>query len=170
MVDRLKITILAMVVSTSLIACGKSEERARVEPEKTTPTVTETERPGTESPSDITPVTARLRVSDLKVGVAVGADGVVVENIDEMGAGDTVHASLRVADAGAGSRVRAVWLDSDGKRLGEEEKVVSAGASHLAFVAPMTTGWRPGDYKVEIYLGDELASSESFDIVERTGR
>jgi hypothetical protein len=34
----------------------------------------------------------------------------------------------------------------------------------------MTTGWRPGDYKVEIYLGDELASSESFDIVERTGR
>ena len=89
----------------------------------------------------------------------------VVDPSASMNAGDVVHASIAVGDVGAGSKVKAVWLGPEGVRLFDETKDVVAGAAFLAFHAPSTHGWAAGDYKVEIYLGDELASSESFDIV-----
>ena len=68
-----------------LAGCAREPERAKVDPEKTTPTVSEQEREGTESPSDVAPATARLRVSDLKVGTRFDADtGAVAENLDEV--------------------------------------------------------------------------------------
>jgi hypothetical protein len=148
-------------------ACSRETKQAEVEPSKMTPTVTETERPGNEAPSDITPATARTRISELKVGPQVGADGAVVNNVDEVLPGEAVHASIAVGDVAAGSAVKAVWIGPDDKRLGESVKDVAQGLTFLVFDAPDTTAWTPGDYKVEIYLGDELAGSESFDIVEK---
>ena len=148
-------------------ACSRETKTAEVEPSKMTPTVTETERPGNEAPSDITPATARARISDLKVGPQVGADGAVVNNVDEVLPGETVHASISVGDVAAGSAVKAVWIGPDDKRLGESVKDVAQGLTFLTFDAPDTKAWVPGDYKVEIYLGDELAGSESFDIIEK---
>lgn len=145
--------------------CAKAPERAAVEPEKTTPTVSETERPGSAAPSDITAMTAQVRISDLKVGPALGADGAVAENTDNFTAGDAVHASVAVGDAGAGSKVKAVWSGPNEQRIFEEVLEVKQGAAFLVFRSPDTKTWAPGDYKVEIFLGDELASSESFDIV-----
>ena len=145
--------------------CAKEPKRAEPEMSKTTPNVSETERPGNEAASDITAATAKLRVSDLKVGRALAPDGTVAENIDEMLPGEKVQASIAVGDAGAGSAVKAVWIGPEDQRLGEEVKEIRVGTAFLVFEAPDTKGWPGGDYKVEIYLGDELAASESFDIV-----
>ncbi len=150
-----------------LPACSKQPERAKVDSDKTTPAVSETERPGTSSPSDISAITAQARVSDLKVGPRLDASGAVSENVDELLPGEPVLASIAVGDIGAGSEVKAVWFGPDDARIAEEVKPVNAGAAFLVFSAPDTGAWKPGDYKVEIYLGDELASSESFDIVDR---
>ena len=158
---------ITIVSVCALGACSKEVQRAEVKPEKMTPTVTETERPGTEAPSDINPMTAKLRISDLKVGPRLGTDGAVAENVDEILPGEPVLASVAVGDVGAGSVVKAVWLDPNEGRIAQEVKPVNAGAAFLVFTAPDTASWKPGDYKVEIYLGDELASSESFDIVEK---
>lgn len=152
------------VAALLLAGCANEPKRAAREPEKTTPTVSETERPGSAAPSDITPVTAAARISDLKVGTALDAEGKVTENLDELKAGDPLHASVAVGDVGAGSKVKAVWLGPEDIRLADETKNVAAGVAFLAFHAPSTHGWAPGDYKVQIYLGDELASSEAFDI------
>lgn len=146
--------------------CAKEPKRAERDSDKTTPTVTETERPGSAAPSDITPITAAVRISDLRVDTALDAEGKVAENQDNLNAGDAIHASIAVGDVGAGSKVKAVWLGPEGVRLFDETKEVAAGVAFLAFHAPSTRAWAAGDYKVEIYLGDELASSESFDIAE----
>lgn len=148
-----------------LAGCGNEPKRAERNPDKTTPSVTETERPGTAAPSDITPITAAVRISDLKVGTALDAEGKVAENQDNLNAGDAIHASIAVGDVGAGSKVKAVWLGPQDARISDETKVVAAGMAFLVFHAPSTRDWAAGDYKVEIYLGDELASSESFNIV-----
>ena len=145
--------------------CANEPKRAERDSDKTTPTVTETERPGSAAKSDITPITAAARISDLKVGTVLDGEGKVTENQDNLRAGDAVHASLAVGDVGAGSKIRAVWLGPEDVRISDETKDVAAGVAFLAFRAPTTQGWAPGDYKVEIYLGDELASSEGFDIV-----
>lgn len=155
----------AALVALLFAGCANEPKRAERDFDKTTPSVTETERPGSAAPSDITPVTAAARISDLKVGTTLDAEGKVTENQDNLKAGDTVHASLAVGDVGAGSKVKAVWLGPEDVRIFDETKDVAAGVAFLAFHAPSTHGWAPGDYKVEVYLGDELASSESFDIV-----
>jgi hypothetical protein len=151
--------------ATVLAGCSGEPQRAKQDAAKSTPTVTETERPGTNAPSDINPVTAHLRISDLKVGTVLAADGTVAENANLLHPGEVVHASVAVGDVGAGSAIKAVWLGPDGQRISDEVKRVEAGAAFLAFRAPETGGWAAGDYKVEIYLGDELAASDSFDIV-----
>ena len=145
--------------------CANESKRAERDADKATPTVTETERPGSAAKSDITPVTAAVRISDLKLGTVLDAEGKVAENQDNVQAGDVVHASLAVGDVGAGSKIKAVWLGPEGVRISDETKDVAAGMAFLVFHAPSTQGWALGNYKVEIYLGDELASSEGFDIV-----
>lgn len=164
---RTSTTVAAGMALAALLfaGCAKETKRAERNPDNTTPTVTETERPGTAAPSDITAATAAARISDLRVGTVLDADGNVKDNQDNLNAGDVLHASIAVGDVGAGSKVKAVWLGPEGLRISDEVKEVAAGVTHLAFHAPSTHGWAAGDYKVEIYLGDELASSEGFDIV-----
>ena len=143
---------MAAVVGLLLVpaACTKENRQAsEMKPEEVTPTVSETERPGTDAPGDISPATARLRISDLKVGPQLGSDGAVVENVDEVLPGESVHASISVGEVAAGSAVKAVWIGPDDQRLGESVKDVAQGLTYLTFDAPDTTAWTPGDYKVE---------------------
>jgi hypothetical protein len=149
--------------------CGPRTEQSRYDPERTTPTASEQELPGNESPSDVAAVTARTRVSDLRVGSSLDAAGAVAENVDEIARGEAVLASVAVGDVGAGSQLKAVWLAEDDRKLSEQIASVEAGKSHLVFRGPDTAGWSVGDYEVEIYLGDELAASEQFQLVERGG-
>lgn len=153
----------------ALAGCDGQPERSRVDPERTTPTVTQQELPGDESPSDVATMTARARVSDLRVGSALGVDGAVAENVDEIGRGEAVLASVAVGDIGAGSLLKAVWLAEDDRKLAEETQEVAAGQAFLVFRGPEPASWAVGDYEIEIYLGDELAASEQFEIVEREG-
>lgn len=154
-----------LVAAIALAGCGATPDRAKQNAEKVTPTVTETERPGTAAPSDITPVTARLRISDLKVGTTLAADGSVADNENLLHPGKPLHASIAIGDVAAGSKVKAVWIGPNDQRIGDEVKEVATGAAFVVFHAPDTSSWAAGDYKVEIYLGDELAISENFDIV-----
>jgi hypothetical protein len=108
-------------------------------------------------------------VSDLRVGSSLDAAGAVAENVDEIARGEAVLASVAVGDVGAGSQLKAVWLAEDDRKLSEQIASVEAGKSHLVFRGPDTAGWSVGDYEVEIYLGDELAASEQFQLVERGG-
>ncbi len=147
--------------------CSNEPKRAERNMDKTTPSVSETERPGSAAPSDITPATAMARISDLRIGSALGSDGKVAENVDNLHAGETIYASIAVGDVGSSSKIKAVWLGPDGVRISDEIQSVVAGAAFLVFKAPNTSGWSVGNYKVEIFLGDELASSEGFDIVLR---
>lgn len=165
---RTSTTLAAGTVLAALLfaGCANEPKRAQRDADTKTPAVTETERPGSAAPSDITALTAAVRISDLKVGTALDAEGKVAENQDNLNAGDALHASIAVGDVGAGSKIKAVWLGPQDVRIFDETKNVDAGAAFLAFHAPDTRGWAVGNYKVEIYLGDELASSESFDIVE----
>jgi len=162
--------VATLAVGTIVIAaCQQQPERSRVDPERTTPAVTEQEIPGDESASDIAATTARARISDLKVGTVLGADGAVAENQDELERGAAVLVSVAVGDVGAGSSVKAVWLAEDDRKLAEQTLDVAAGQAFLVFRGPEPASWAPGDYEVEIYLGDELAASEQFEIVERAG-
>ena len=163
----LRMLILATAVTALAVGCSRPvAERAEYKPEETTPTVSESERPGTQAPSDIAPVTAMARVSDLELGSAIGPNGDIAEGSarSDFAPGEPIFVALEVGDVGAGSAVKAVWKGAGDMRLHEEVKTVAAGTSHLSFAAPSTTSWPPGSFEVVIFLGDEEGGSESFEI------
>ena len=161
-------TVILVTVAAALGAgCNRPvADRAQQEPEKTTPMVSESERPGTQAPSDISQATAMTRVSDLELGSALGPNGDIADGSqrDDFAAGEPIFVAFEVGDVGAGSAVKAVWKGPDDLRLHEEIKTVVAGSTHLSFAAPSTKTWAPGNFEVEIYLGDEEGGSESFEI------
>lgn len=159
----------AVLAALLAVACAREPEQATTDPEQTTPQVAVEEQPGTESPSDITATTAMARVEDLKVGPELGTDGAVTENTDNFKAGDKIYASIAVGDIGVGSKVAVVWKGPEDQQIHTEIQDVQQGSTHLVFEAPDTSAWEPGDYAVEIRLGDEVGGSESFDIEEQAG-
>ena len=159
----------AALAALLAFGCAKKSETASTEPEKTTPQVAEQEQPGNEATSDITATTARSRIEELKVGTELGPDGAVKENVDDIDAGKPVYASIAVGDIGVGSAVEVIWKGPDDARIHSEVKDVAAGAKILVFQAPNTASWKPGDYAVEIRLGDELGGREGFEIEAAAG-
>jgi hypothetical protein len=159
----------AIAAALLAFACAKKQETASAEPEKTTPQVAEQEQPGTTAASDIAPTTARARVEDLKVGPELGTDGAVKENVDDFDPGEPIYASIAVGDIGVGSAVEVIWKGPDDTRIHSEVKDVMQGTSVLVFQAPNTASWKPGDYAVEIRLGDELGGREAFEIEQKAG-
>lgn len=159
----------AIVAASLAFACAKKDDTASKAPEATTPQVASQELPGTAAQSDIAPTTARARVEELKVGPELGADGAVKENVDDFDPGQPIYASIAVGDIGVGSAVEAVWKGPDDTRIHSEVKDVLQGATVLVFQAPNTASWKPGDYAVEIRLGDEVGGREGFEIEEKAG-
>ncbi|MGH7856122.1 MAG: hypothetical protein ACREQY_02245 [Candidatus Binatia bacterium] len=159
----------AVVATLFAFGCAKRTETATTDPEQTTPQVAEQELPGTSAPSDIAPTTAMARVEELKVGPELGPDGAVKENVDDFDPGEPIYASIAVGDIGVGSAVEAIWTGPDDTRIHSEVKDVLQGATIVVFQAPNTASWKPGDYAVEIRLGDELGGREGFEIEEKAG-
>ncbi len=158
-----------VVTALAVAACDPQMNQATVDPDRTTPVATQQEVPGTESSSDISAMTARARVSDLRIGTEVGPDGAVSEHNDQVVAGEAIVASIAVGDVGVGSQMKAVWSTDDDRQLSEQTAVVEPGQTHIVFRAPDTIDWAVGDYELEIFLGDEVAASESFEVVDRAG-
>jgi hypothetical protein len=95
--------------------------------------------------------------SAVTLGHAVGDDGRVADG--EAGttfsAGDTVHVSLDPGDAAAGTAVEVVWYDPQGLEAASDQATVETVGAPLALSFD-TTGWAPGTYRGEVWVGNEL--------------
>lgn len=156
---------LALVTALSFGACKK--ETAEPNAEEVTPVATESEIPGTSSQSDLTPMAAEARIDDVTIGHALAADGSIdtAQVGDDFAPGEVVHLAMRVGDTPAGSAVKVVWYGPEDKRIDEASKTVATGDVYLSFEAD-TKGWAKGDYKAEIWIGDENVNTERFQVVD----
>ncbi len=156
---------LVLLAGLSLAACKK--EAAEPNPNEVTPVVTEQEVPGTAAQSDLSPMAAEARVDDVSTGHALGADGAIADGQsgDDFAPGETVHIAMKVGDTPAGSAVKIIWFGPGEKRIDETTKTVDAGQTYLNFEAD-TKDWAKGDYKAEIWIGDEKVNTESFQVVD----
>ncbi len=156
---------LALVSVFGISACQKKEAEPDVS--ETTPMATESEIPGTSSPSDLSPAAAEARIDDVTTGHALAADGSIDSSQvgDDFAPGETVHIAMKVGDTPAGSAVKVVWYGPEDKRIDEESKTVETGQTYLNFQAD-TKGWAKGDYRAEIWIGDENVNTERFQVVD----
>lgn len=159
------ITILAVtLMALFAVACGKDETAA---PPATTETV---EQAGTASPSDIAPTTAQSWIDDVTIGSELAADGsmVVGKTGDDFAPGQPINLTMEVGDAPANSQVKVVWYGPNETKIAEDTKPVVTGQKYLNFTAADTATWAKGDYRAEVWIGDEKVNQQQFQIVDAT--
>ncbi|HVR98549.1 MAG TPA: hypothetical protein VMW27_18180 [Thermoanaerobaculia bacterium] len=149
------------------MACGHEGAETEDAEDVTTGTA-EAELPGVDQPSDVAPITAEAAIDDVKVGGALDAQGTIAtaEGGDDFAPGQDVYVAMEVGDVPAGSTVQVRWFGEGENKVGEESKAVAEGTSFLNFKAPDTTSWAKGDYRVEVWYGDEKTAEEHFNITD----
>ncbi len=124
------------------------------------------EKPGVSQPSDLSPPVAQAMVDDVNIGVSVASNGRVPAGaVDDFLPGEDIFVTMDVSDAAPGTIVKVVWVGPGDMRIAEQHQTVAAGAGTLKFVKNNTRDWKPGDYRAEIWVGDEKVNDEKFNIV-----
>lgn len=125
------------------------------------------EKPGISRPGDVSPTVAQAMVDDVNIGVAVGSKGHVPADSspDNFLPGEDIYLTMDVSDAPPGTAIRVMWIGPGDKPIETQVQTVVAGASTLKFVRKDTRSWAPGDYRAEVWVGDEKVNDEAFDIV-----
>lgn len=154
--------VLALSMTLVAFGCGRDET---AEPPASTTTV---EQAGTTNPSDVAPVTAQTWIDDVTIGSELAADGSMATGHtgDDFTPGQPVHLTMEVGDAPPGSTVKVVWYGPNETKIGEENKPVVGGQKYLNFSAPDTKSWAKGDYRAEVWIGDEKVNTQQFNIVD----
>jgi hypothetical protein len=151
-----------MVLALGAMACGRDETADPVA-EATT-----TEQPGVTQTGDLAPTTAQSYIDDVTLGSELGPDGSMVagKTGDDFAPGQPIHLTMEVGDAPPSSAVKVVWYGPNETLIGEESKPVVAGQKYLSFTAQNTASWAKGDYRAEVWTGDEKVNQQQFQIVE----
>jgi hypothetical protein len=155
---------MTLLLLTALVAaaCGRDET---AEPPAATTTA---EQPGATSPSDVAPLTAQTWIDDVTIGSELAADGSMVpgKTGDDFASGQPVHLTMEVGDAPPNSSVKVVWYGPGETKIAEDSKPVVAGQKYLSFSASDTKSWAKGDYRAEVWIGDEKVNTQQFQIVD----
>lgn len=100
----------------------------------------------------------------VKLGAAAGPDAAITETKQEFAPGEPIHLSMELLGAGAGATVTTYWYGPDDRRLGYETKTVAPAQRSLHFTQDNTADWQEGQYRAEVWIGDNKAQEQSFEI------
>ncbi|MEA2561455.1 MAG: hypothetical protein QOH06_2959 [Acidobacteriota bacterium] len=164
-----KLLVLMLLLCLPLaVACGPKETAETDDADDTATATSEQEKAGVDQPGDLNPVEAQTMVDDVTIGKSMNPDNTIPAEAqgDDFAPGDTVHLSMEVGDTPAGSAVKVVWFGPNETRIGDETKTVTAGEKYLAFHSADTASWAKGDYRAEVWIGDEKVNQQEFNIVD----
>lgn len=162
--------LLMLVLPLALaVACGPRETAEYDDKDDTATATQEKEQPLTDGANDLNPIEAQTMIDDVTIGHSVDASQTIPQDQqgDDFAPGETVHLSMEVGDAPAGSAVKVVWYGPGETRLGDKTETVTAGEKYLTFQSPGTSGWAKGDYRAEVWIGDEKVNTQQFQIVDK---
>jgi hypothetical protein len=167
---RAVLVLLLLLALPLALACGPRETAETDDPDDTATQTSEQEQPGTNGEGDLNPLEAQMAVDDVTLGHDMNPDYTIPQDQqgDDFAPGETVHLSMEVGDTPAGSAVKVVWYGPGETQVGEETKTVNAGDKYLAFHSNDTASWAKGDYRAEVWIGDEKVNTQQFQIVDKS--
>ena len=140
---RIAVSLLGLLIVAG-VAC-KSEPPP---PPPTTTTTTTTTLPGP------------VAVAAVTLGKEVDAEKRIAAPLEAFGPSDTIYASVETTGVGP-AKLRALWSFVKGEKTAKVDETVieveATGPAVHEFHVSKPSGWPKGDYKVEIFLGDEAA-------------
>ena len=172
MISKKMLALMLLLVCLPLaLACSPRETAETDDSDRsdTATTTSEQEQPGTEQAGDLNPVEAQMAIDDVTLGHSMNPDNTIPadQQGDDFAPGETVHLAMEVGDTPAGSLVKVVWFGPGETRIGDETKTVNTGDKYLAFHSADTASWAKGDYRAEVWIGDEKVNQQQFQIVDK---
>jgi len=162
-----KLMALLLVLALPAIGC-KTQEKAEVDDQSDTATATtDQEISGVNKPNDLNPVEAQTMVDDVTIGKKVNADGMIdaADQGDDFAPGQTVYLTMNVSDTPANSAIKVSWYGPGETKISDDQKTVTVGTKYLTFQAD-TAKWAKGDYRAEVWIGDEKVDTQEFQVVD----
>jgi hypothetical protein len=104
---------------------------------------------------------SRLKVRDIEVGRAIGADKVVTAAEGAFGPSDTIYTSV-VTEGKARATLTARWIHQGAVLEVTEQRIASDGKAVSEFHVFNPAGWAPGEYRVEILLDGRVVGDRVF--------
>lgn len=106
-----------------------------------------------------------VRVSDVKLGRAIGADKRLTGETDNFAPTDVIYAVVETQGSGSNAELQARWTFEDGQVVDESSRNISAaGGDFTEFHISKPSGWPKGKYKVEIRLNGQPVETEDFEV------
>ena len=115
--------------------------------------------------TDISPLKAQAWVDDVQMGDEVSALQTVATPKSEFAPGEPIHLAMSVRDAPSAATVKVRWYGPQDVQLGYENKEVVPGQQQLTFEQDNTADWQSGDYRAEVWVGDEKVAEKDFQII-----
>ncbi|HEU4523340.1 MAG TPA: hypothetical protein VFT12_15125 [Thermoanaerobaculia bacterium] len=155
--------MFGVIVVLMVLAAGCREEASEARPDATT-----AEQPGVGGTGDVSPLNAQTWIDDVTIGHEIGQDGSIPPGRtgDDFAPGAPIHLAMDVDDAPENTAVKVVWYGPGEANLHEDTKNVTPNQKYLTFTAPSTQSWQKGDYRAEVWVGDEKVNQQQFQIVD----
>lgn len=152
--------VLVAFIVASMVACSQSE---------TETSNADSVAPATEPAVASEPEAQALKIKSLKFGKSVNKDQKIEAHTVAFAPSEPVYASVELSGNGS-AHLKAVWTHSHGDQsevVNESEQTldVSGEAATEFHVAP-ASGWKTGDYKVEVKLNDTFSEAKTFSVSE----
>jgi len=143
-----------VVVAALVVGCGGSGESRRA-------------RAGARATDSAAAATAAAalserRVSNVMIGRRVGSNDRITDPTFQFGPLDTVHVSVGVEGGRGAGTLTAAWRSQSGEILQQSTEPVRPAGENTAFHLSQPKGFKPGTYKVIIFLGDDSVDTRVF--------
>ena len=106
---------------------------------------------------------SRLKVSDIEVGRAIGADKLVTAAEGTFAPSDTIYTSV-VTEGKARATLAVRWIHQGAVLEETEQRIASDGKAVSEFHVFNPAGWAPGEYRVEILLDGRVVGDRAFHV------
>ena len=108
---------------------------------------------------------AGVRVTDVTLGRAIGADKTITDKTDDFRPTDTIYASIATDGAAASTSLRALWTYQDGQVVNDSNRsIVSNNKERTEFHISKPDGLPTGNYQVEVFIDGRSVETKKFEV------
>ncbi|MGH7512409.1 MAG: hypothetical protein ACREOQ_05725 [Gemmatimonadales bacterium] len=115
-----------------------------------------------DSAKDAAAKPAELTVSNVMIGRRVGAGNHITEPTFQFAPQDTVYVSVGTSGSTGADHLTAAWRSQTGEVVQQSSEPIPAAGQNAAFQLSQPKGFKPGTYKVIVFLGDDSVETKVF--------
>ena len=105
---------------------------------------------------------SKLKVKDIEVGRAIGADKLVTAPGGAFGPADTIYTSVVTEGKASRATLSARWTYQGAVLEETAQRIATDGKAVSEFHVFNPAGWAPGEYRVEILLDGRVVGDRAF--------